>query len=410
MKARRRGQNEGSIFKRSDGRWCGIVSLGWRDGRRVRKSFYGTTACDVQGQMAKAKNDLALGLPVLVERQTVKQFFDSWLENSVKPSVRPATYQQYHQHCRIYLGPALGHHRLARLAPQHVQAFVNEKLKDGLSPRTVRLSLVILRHALDTAVKWNLAGRNVAKLVDSPRVEHHEIQPLDPGQARSFLDAAKGARLEALFVTALSLGLRQGEALGLRWADVNLDDHQLSIKQSLQRIGGRRFGSASALQLVEPKTERSRRTLRLPEAVVRALRTHRVRQLEERLAAGPRWNESGLVFSTAIGTPLDPQSAVSQFKAVLSKAGLSSATRFHDLRHSAASLLLAQGVPMRAVMELLGHSSIGLTANTYSHVMPAMMRDMADKMDAILDRRTVSSRSVAVNPGCQIVPPPASPA
>ncbi len=263
---------------------------------------------------------------------------------------------------------------------------MNEKLKSELSPRTVQLSLVILRHALETAVKWNLLARNVAKLVDSPKVRRSEIKPLDPEQARKFLDAAKGERFEALYSVALGLGLREGEALGLRWIDVDLDCQQLSIRQSLQRVGGKRFGiGPGKLQFVEPKTERSRRTLRIPEALVRSLRAHRARQLQQRLIAGSAWTESGLVFTTRIGTPVEPRSAVIDFKRILGKAKLSQAIRFHDLRHSAASLLLAQGVQLRAIMELLGHSTIALTANTYSHVMPSMMQEMAEKMDALLE-------------------------
>jgi integrase len=184
---------------------------------------------------------------------------------------------------------------------------------------------------------------------------------------------------------ALSLGLREGEALGLRWTDIALDQGQLSVRRTLQRVGGERFGgSPSRLVFQQPKTKRSRRTLRMPDALIRALRHHRVRQLQERLAAGSAWMENDLVFSTGIGTPLDPSSLVKDFKHILKKAALPAIIRFHDLRHSAASLLLAQGVQLRAIMELLGHSTIALTANTYAHVMPAMMQDMANKMDSIL--------------------------
>ena len=195
-------------------------------------------------------------------------FLDHWLAESVKSSVPPATYQQYHQHVRLYLGPSLGRHRLSKLSPQHVQTFVNERLKSDLSPRTVQLSLVILRHALQTGVKWGLVGRNVAKLVDTPKVRRPEIKPLDLEQSRKFLDAAKGERLEALYSVALGLGLREGEALGLRWIDLDLERQHITIRQSLQRVGGKRFGTGPGkLQLVEPKTDRSRRTLRIPDAL-----------------------------------------------------------------------------------------------------------------------------------------------
>ncbi len=389
----KRGKNEGSIFQRKDGRWVGSLNLGWENGKRKRRHFYAGTAAEVRDELLNARSDQSHGLPVSVERQTVKEFLDHWLAESVKSSVRPATYQQYHQHVRLYLGPSLGRHRLSKLSPQHVQTFVNERLKSDLSPRTVQLSLVILRHALQTGVKWGLVGRNVAKLVDTPKVRRPEIKPLDLEQSRKFLDAAKGERLEALYSVALGLGLREGEALGLRWIDLDLERQQLTIRQSLQRVGGKRFGTGPGkLQFVGPKTDRSRRTLRMPDALVRTLRAHRARQLQERLIASSGWKEGGLVFTTLIGTPIEPRSAVRDFKRILEKANLPEtdskiplSTRFHDLRHSAASLLLAQGVQLRAIMELLGHSTIALTANTYSHVMPSMMQEMADKMDTILN-------------------------
>jgi len=383
-KSRKRGQNEGSTYRRSDGRWVAVLDLGWENGRRKRKSFYGKTAAEVQDQLLTARSDHSRGLPIAIDKENVGQFLDRWLEDSVKPSVRPLTYQQYHQHVRLYIGPALGRLKLSKLTPREVQTFLNGQTKKGLSPRTAQLSLVILRRALQQAVKWSLVGRNVAKLVDSPKVRRPEVKPLDPDQARIFLDAAQGERLEALYSVALSLGLREGEALGLRWCDVDLDKRRLSIRQSLQRVGGKRFGEPGRLQFVEPKTERSRRTLHMPTAIVRALPAHRVRQLQERLLAGSEWKENGLVFTTTIGTPLEPRSAVSDFKRILAKAGLPGSIKFHDLRHSAASLLLAQGVQLRAIMELLGHSTIALTANTYTHLMPSMMEEMADKMDAII--------------------------
>lgn len=273
--ARKRNAGEGSIFQRSDGRWCAQLDLGWEGGKRRRKYVYGVTAQEVQDQLLKARADRAAGLPVAVERQTVEQFLADWLENSVKPSVRPLTHEQYRQHVKLYLAPILGHHRLAKLAPQHVRAFLKQKLTDGLSPRTVQLSLVILRKALGQAVKDGLLGRNVAKLVDGPRVGHFEGKMLSPEQARAFLDAAKGERFEALYTAALAVGLRMGDALGLRWQDVDLDRRILAVSRILERIGR---GEGSTLQLVEPKTSRSRRTVNLPEAAVKALKAHRVRQ------------------------------------------------------------------------------------------------------------------------------------
>lgn len=173
----KRNAGEGSIFQRSDGRWCAQLDLGWQGGRRVRKYLYGGTAQEVRDALLKARSDKSQGLPVAVERQAVGQFLERWLEDSVKPSVRPLTHEQYHQHVKLYLAPVLGHHRLDKLAPQHVRAFLKEKLEAGLSPRTVQLSLVILRRALGQAVKDGLVARNVAKLVDAPRWKRPEVRP-----------------------------------------------------------------------------------------------------------------------------------------------------------------------------------------------------------------------------------------
>jgi integrase len=300
---RRRGQNEGSVFQRLDGRWCGIISLGRRDnGRPNRKYFYGATAGEVQEAMTKAKGDVLKGLSVAVERQTVGQFLERWLEQSAKPTVRPLTYEQYAQHVKLYLAPtwerekdeqkvetyrplpALGAIALAKLGPQHVEAFRNNQLKAHgrfkrpLSPRTVQLSLVILRRALDQAVKWGLAARNVAKFVDLPRTTRHEVRPFTEDQVRSFFAAIKGERLEAAYLVAVTLGLRRGEILGLRWRDVDLDARTLTVAQALTRVGGKRFGGISELRFVEPKSASSRRTIPLPESVAGALRDHRTRR------------------------------------------------------------------------------------------------------------------------------------
>jgi integrase len=382
----KRGQNEGSIFERSDGRWCAVLNLGWEGGKRRRKYIYGATAQEAQGELLKARADYAQGLPVAVERQSVAQFLGLWLEDSVKPSVRPLTHEQYRQHVKLYLTPLLGRHALSKLAPAHVRGFINQKLEDGLSPRTVQLSLVILRKALSQACKDGLVARNVAKLVDGPRVERFEGKMLSPEQARAFLDAAKGERLEALYTVALSLGLRMGEALGLRWQDIDFERRTLTVNRILERIGR---GQGSTLQLVEPKTSRSRRTVNLPDAAVRALRAHKVRQLEERLAAGSRWQDRtdfALVFTSGIGTPYEPHGLHDDFKRILIKAKLPD-IRFHDLRHSAASLMLAQGIPLRSIQDILGHSSITLTANLYAHVGEQLRREAADAMDAVLASR-----------------------
>jgi len=234
----------------------------------------------------------------------------------------------------------------------------------------------ILRTALNRALKWGLVSRNVAALTDAPRAEAKDVTVLTPDQARSLLEAARGNRLEALFTVALALGLRRGEALGIRWQDIDVDAGTLQVRQQLQRIGGK-------LELVEPKTRKARRTVALPSIAVAALRAHRARQNAERLALGEAWVDSGLVFTSEIGTPLDPDNLKRSWYALRERAKLKT-LRFHDLRHACATLLLAQGVHPRVVMETLGHSQIGVTMNVYSHVLPMLQREAADALDAAL--------------------------
>ena len=226
-------------------------------------------------------------------------------------------------------------------------------------------------------LKWGLVARNAASLVDGPRVPHSEIQPFTPEEARSFLEAVKQERLAGLYCVAIAAGLRQGEALGLTWEDIDLEAGTVSVRQALHYARG-------AFHLVEPKTPRSRRTIALPAVAVAALRRHRARHAEERLAAGSLWeNDWGLVFTTTAGRPLQGPAVTRGFQQVLARAGLRR-QRFHDLRHACASLLLSEGVHPRVVMETLGHSQIGLTMNTYSHVLPALQREAAERMDRVL--------------------------
>jgi integrase len=235
----------------------------------------------------------------------------------------------------------------------------------------------VLRTALNEGQRWEVVTRNVAALVRVPKVERHPISPLTPTDARRLIDAAKTDRLGALYSAALALGLRQGEALGLRWPDVDRDAGTIRVEQQLQRVDG-------VLGLVPLKTTSSRRPLPIPDVIIERLRTHRAQQGAERLAAGSRWVETGLVFTTPTGGGLDGPSVTKSFQRLLKRAELPRC-RFHDLRHSCASFLLAQNVAPRVVMEILGQSQIALTMNTYSHVLPGLKVDAAQSMNAILD-------------------------
>ena len=306
-------------------------------------------------------------------------FLEGWLAETVRLSVRPKTFASYESIVRIHLGPALGHIELAGLRPGDVQTYLNAKAASGLAPRTVAYHRNILRQALGHAERTELVERNVAKLARPPRIPRREVHPLTPDGARVFLAAIVGEPHEALYLIALGVGLRQGEILGLRWADVDLAARTMQVRAALQRVDGQ-------FAFVEPKSATSRRTVSLPAIVGTALVAHRARQAAEPERCRPSGAFADLVFTTSVGRPLDGINVTRRFQRILRAAGLPR-QRFHDLRHACASLLLAQGVPARVVMETLGHSQISLTLNTYSHVIPALGREAASRMDEVLTAR-----------------------
>ncbi len=380
--AKRRGHGEGGIYQReSDGKWCASVDLGFVNGKRRRKVMYGTTRKEVADKLKALHRDQATGLNIAPEQQTVAQYLDRWLDTIITPHRRPKTAASYAQIVRLYLKPYLGQHQLVKLTPEHIQLMLNRLLEDGgvhgesLSTQTVHYVHSVLRRALNQALKWGSVTRNVAVLVDPPRVEKHSISVLTPEQGQRLLTAAAGHRLEALYTVALLLGLREGEVLGLRWSDIDFTAHTLRVGQTVQRVSGR-------LLLAPPKTESSKRLLPLPMKVERALARHAERQEEERAAWGEGWNAAGLVFPSEVGTPIEPRNLVRHFKTLLQRADLPN-IRFHDLRHGCATVLISQGVHPRIVMEIMGHSQISVTMNTYGHVLPETQREAARLLDQL---------------------------
>jgi integrase len=368
----KRANGEGSIFERKDGRWAASLSVG----RGRRKHFLGGSRGEVSRQLNAALKSRDDGLPAITKRQTVEHYLTSWLE-ATKPSIRERTWVRYEQYVRLHALPALGKLSLEKLTPQHLQRLYADRLNAGLSPTTVHHLHAALHKALSQAVRWNLLARNVADLVDAPRIEKHEMTTLVPEDARRLLDAASGDRLEALYVLALTTGLREGELLGLKWRDVRFEERALEIRGSLQRV-------SAGLVVMEPKTKQSRRRVGLTDAALVALRRHRVRQAEERLKMGAVWPESDLVFTDEVGGPIDATKLLrNSFAPLLRAAGLP-AMRFHDLRHTAATLLLGRGIHPKIVSEMLGHTQIGITLDLYSHVTPTMQREATAAMDAIV--------------------------
>jgi integrase len=392
---RRRGNNEGSIYQRNDGRWTAVIHDGYRDGKRHRKSVYGETRKEVQDELTRLLRAQQLGLPVESGRLTIGEWLDQWLKTQEPPALKPKAYTAYESQIRMHLKPAFGNRPLVKLQPQEVREFMKRKADEGRSAKSIRHYRATLRAALNVAMRDGHVARNVAALAKPPRLEKRPLHVFSRGEARLFLDTIKGHRLEAVFSVALSLGMREGEILGLRWQDVDLTKGTLKICYSLQRVKRPR-AEKGKLELIEPKTERSRREIALPQVTISALYAHRARQGEERRTAGSRWRDSGMVFTTGIGTMLDQRNLLRSFYAVIDtrdpkdpepdpkkKRRMFPKLRFHDLRHSAATLLLAQGVHPRYIMELLGHSCISLTMNTYGHVLDEMRKETARQMDAV---------------------------
>lgn len=368
----KRANGEGSIYKRADGRWCATVSV---DGGK-RKSFYGKTRQIVARELATALKARQDGLPLPAERQTLGQFLTGWLE-SVRPSLRPRTYVRYEQLVRLQATPFIGRLLVTRLMPDHLQKLYAERLEARQSPSSVRQLHAVLHRALGQATRWGMVGRNVADLVSPPRVERKEMQALSPEDARKFLDTARGDRLEALYVIALTTGMRQGELLGLRWRHVDLEGKTVRVSGALQR-------TAEGFVIAEPKTTRSRRQIALTSSAVDSLRRHRVAQAEERLRLGAAWQDLDLVFANEAGGYI-PEWGLRRgsFLPMLRKARLP-VIRFHDLRHTAATLMLGRGVHPKVVAEMLGHSQISITLDLYSHVTPTMQREATEALDAVL--------------------------
>jgi integrase len=374
----RRGRGEGGVYKRKDGLWAAVVNVGWEDGRRRRKTYYGyRTKAEAQTKVRAAVHELDKGKkPVLDERLRYGPYLTDWLENVIRPRRRASTYRGYESKARIHIIPGLGHLRLTAITSVDLDRFFQKKLDEGLSGQTVSHLRAVVRASLSNAVKKKLVADNEAKLTDGVAVDHHEVAALAPDAARAILDAVRGDRLEALYLVALASGCRQGELLGLRWADVSFTEGTIAVTGALQR-------SAHEFVRVEPKTARSRRTVTLPSFAVDALHAHHARQAGERLKAGAAWQDLGLVFTGPTGGHLHGSNVTLRFQKLLREAGLGH-MRFHDLRHGLASLLLAQGVHPRVVMETLGHSNIGTTMDLYSHVIPALQREAADRLGAIL--------------------------
>ncbi|CCF83358.1 tyrosine-type recombinase/integrase [Nitrolancea hollandica] len=375
--ASRRGHGEGSIYQReSDGLWVASVNLGYVDGKRKRKTLYGKTRREVAEKIKAVLRDQQQGLPVTTERQTLAQYLERWLSASVKPSVKVKTYEGYESIVRIRVVPRIGRRQLAKVTALDLQQLYSDLQAAGLSARSVHHTHRVFHRAFVQAVRWDLIPRNPCDGVTPPRPNRSEMHVLAREQVSALLAATTDTQHRALYTLAVTTGMRAGELYGLRWGDIDLAAGRLSVRRALQRQRG------NGLVFITPKTARSRRTIILSKWAVSALREHRTRQLEQRLAAGPLWQDDDLVFCEATGGPLSPSWQTKIFQEALARAGLPR-IRFHDLRHTAATLLLARGTHPKVVSEMLGHATITLTLDTYSHLVPVLHEQAAATMDSL---------------------------
>ncbi|HXH23288.1 MAG TPA: site-specific integrase [Dehalococcoidia bacterium] len=368
--AKRRANGEGTIFQRKDGRWMAMISLP----NGERRQFINRDRSIVAAQLTEALHDQLKGIPIATSSHTVSQYLAQWLDHT-GASVRPRTHEAYALNVRR-LEPLLGRTKLAALTPQMIDAAYQQLLGEGLSKRSVEQCHTVLHGALEKALKWGLVGRNACDAVTPPRPERSEMKTLSEEQVRRLFEASADDRLHALWVLLATTGLRLGEAIGLRWQDIDFALQTLTVRRALQRQRG------AGLVFVEPKTRRSRRTIALPNGTIAAIQAHRKRQLEERLQVGAAWRDQDLVFCRWDGGPLEPSGLAQRFDRLLRQAGLPD-IRVHDLRHTAASLHLMKGTHPKLVQEMLGHSTITLTLDTYSHVTPGMHADAARKMESL---------------------------
>jgi len=368
---RRRARGEGSVFQRKDGYWVAQIELG--DGKR--KQYYLKTQKEAVEKLRKAQRELEQGTLVTGPQQTVKQYLEYWLEEVHRSTLRVSTYVKYRKLIYRHIIPVLGNLKLDKLTPQQVKSLYNRKEKEGLAAKTINAIHGVLHMALKNALLWNLVSRNVCDVVSPPRLVKRKNQSLTMEQAHGLLEGVRGHRLEMLLTLALTTGMRRGELLALRWADVDLERKMVKVHRTVDYIP--KYGYVEN----EPKTAAGERAVLLPSFVADMLKQHRVQQLEVQLKAGSAWEDHDLVFTDLSGGYFNPRYLEKLFKKIAAQASLPPQMTFHNLRHSAATLLLSMGVPLKVIQEILGHSNFAITANIYTDVLPSMQEKAMEKWD-----------------------------
>ena len=386
-----RERGEGTWSRAADGRWCLQISVGVQNGRRRRPRFYATSKTDCREQAEDFRRRWRDGSDDRAGRELLSDYLPRWLE-ARSSHLRPSTRRQYHAIVRTHLVPAIGQRRLQDLTPADVRRLLRSRRRMGLSAKTANHCRVVLGTALRDAMRDGALARNVVSLVPGLPLDQDEPRPLSPSEVETFLAHARSTRDYPLYLVALSLGLRQGELLGLRWQDVDFATGTIEIRAALRYRGDDPDVHQPEWELAPTKTPRSRRRLPLPEFLRVALEAQRKLLAQERAAAGRRWQGAGhypawwetLVFRSPVGRPLYARDVTRRFQRLLAESGLPR-RRFHDLRHTCATFLLMRGVELRVIQELLGHSSITTTGNIYAHVLPSLQRSAVESIGGLLE-------------------------
>ena len=392
----KRGRGEGSIGLRGDGRWHVRVPLP-RDeqtGKRRYKHKYAATQAEAVELLKRASGHALAGELRTTSTPRVGAFLDKWHEQ-YSPDWKPATRRCYRLAIDAHLKPAFGHLRLEQLSPSKIQRWMRQQADEHGARRRIALARAALRSALSEAVRLDMVSRNVAAArFKVPTAKKRPICPFEMDESARFVQAAAKHRLGALYTITLALGMRAGEVTGLAWSNIDLDTTgEVRLRQQLQAVAVPRAKDAPkgrgrnrrVLVLQELKTEKSRRTLALPDVGIEALKTYRTRQREERLKAGATWkNDHDLVFTTTTGRPLDPRNVLRTFYALQTAAGITPRRRLHDLRHSTASILIALGVQLAEISLLLGHSELRTTSDLYGHLVKQTAAKAASYMQGVM--------------------------
>ncbi len=374
-KRHRAGHKEGSIYYvEARDRWVAEITL--ETGKR--KKAYCKTRQEAQRKKNEMLRELERGMLATGPQRKLGEYIQDWLENTHKSKLRLSVYLNYRKHVK-HIVAGLGDIWLQKLTPQQVQSFLTKKLDEGLSPKYVREMLGVLRLALKNAVQWGYISRNVCELVTRPRVPKHDIAPLTLEQAQRFRQHLQGHRFEVLITMAVVTGMRRGELLSLRWSDIDFQRNVLQVLHTVDRFTG--YGYVEG----EPKSAAGVRSIRLPGFLVEMLKQHQREQMARKRRA-KRWEERDLVFPNLRGGYLHPNHLGEAFRALLEQAGLPP-IRFHDLRHSAATILLSMGVNIKVIQEMLGHSDISITLRVYGHLLPSMQQEAIEKWDSVFQER-----------------------